>query len=355
MDTSRQIPKIFVPRGTEEEINRGLRVLNARQAEKTKGEAKPGDIAWVVDGTGKFIAKGFMNPGNQTLLQIVSLSEKEETGADFFRAKILAANEFRKKALGLGNSYRLFYGESDGIPGLVIDRFENICSIQITCPGVEKMKGGIAETLLGIEGVATVVERNDSKGRERLGLKSLKGVLAGNSKVQTIIQEGSVKYEVDVMRGHKTGFYLDQSENRVALEKYCGAGTQALDVYSYTGGFGLHAAARGADVEMIDLAEALGQARRNAKLNGLESKISFIEGRAIELTKKLLSKPKRYDLISVDPPAFVQKPSDIGKGRSAYHQINYKDKILKYEAITSCRLRLHLHSYHHQTHPNYFR
>lgn len=332
-------PKLFVSTGVEEEIKRGLRVLGPKQAEKTKkGEPKPGDLCWVVDGTGKFIAQAFINPGAHALAQVVSLHEKEKIDEGFFTKKILSANDFRNSALGLKNTYRLFYGEADGIPGLVIDRFNNICSLQVSCPGVEKWKEKIAETLLGIDGVVTVVERNDFRNRESLGLKEMKGVIAGNPKVQTVIEEGNVKFEVDVMRGHKTGFYLDQAENRIALEKYCREGSEVLDVFSYTGGFGLHAAAAGANSTLIDLPEAIGQAKRNAKLNGLDGKITFIEGKAIELTKKMLSSPKRYDVISVDPPAFVQKPSEISKGKSAYHQINYNCmKLLKENGIlASC-------------------
>ncbi|HLC93031.1 MAG TPA: class I SAM-dependent rRNA methyltransferase [archaeon] len=341
-----EIPKLFVSIGVEEEIKRGLYVLSARQVEKIKGEAKAGDLSWAVDGTGKFIAQAFINPQNQILAQIVSLWEKEKIDDAFFQKKILAADEFRRKGLGLKNSYRLFYGEADGIPGLVVDRFENICSLQISCPGVEKWKQKIADFLLTIEGITTVVERNDFRNREKLGLEAMKGVLAGNPKVQTVISEGDVKFEVDAIRGHKTGFYLDQTENRLALEKYCSEGTQMLDVFSYTGGFGLHAAVRGANVVMIDLPEALGQAKRNAALNNVESKITFLEGRAIEETKKMISNPKRYDIISVDPPAFVQKPSDIAKGKSAYHQINYNCmKLLKENGIlvtSSCSAALSL-------------
>ncbi len=329
-----EIPKLFVSVGIEQDIKRGLRVLSLRQVEKTKGEAKPGDIAWVVDHTGKFIAQAFYNPANPTLAQIVSIWEKEKIDDAFFSGKILAADEFRRKTLRYKNAYRLFYGESDGIPGLVIDRFNTICSVQISCPGVEKWKQRIAKILLGITGVVTVVERNDFRNREKLGLKLLKSVLEGDPKVQAIIDEGKVRFEIDTIRGHKTGFYLDQSENRIEMEKYCFEGAEVLDVFSYTGGFALHAAACGANVTIIDLPEAIAQAKRNAKLNGLEGKITFIEGKAFEQTKKMISSPKRYDVVCVDPPGFVQKAKDIELGKKAYHQINYNClKLVKENGI----------------------
>lgn len=334
MESKPEIPKLFVSQEVEQQLQSGLRLLHSRQIEKSKGEPKAGGLVWVVDRNGKFIGKAFANPGKPISAQVVSLHEKEIIDEGFFDKKILAANDFRKNALGLGDSYRVFYGEADGIPGLVIDRFANICSLQISCPGVEGFKQGIAQTLLKIDGVETVVERNDSRAREKLGLALQKGVLLGKKKTQTVINEGGVKFEVDVLRGHKTGFYLDQAQNRFGIEKYCRQGTQMLDVFCYTGGFGLHAASKGANVAMLDMKDAIAQAKRNARLNGVESKISYIEGKAFEETKKLLSKPGRFDLITVDPPAFVQRPGDLKKGKKAYHQINYNCmKLLKNNGI----------------------
>ncbi|MBI4210817.1 MAG: class I SAM-dependent rRNA methyltransferase [Candidatus Diapherotrites archaeon] len=329
-----EIPKLFVARDAEARVREGLRLLQKRHVRKLKGAPNAGDIAWVVDENGKFIAQCFCNPSAEPIAQVISLKEKEAIDAAFFSRKVIAADSFRRAVLGFSGSYRLFYGEADGIPGLVVDRFCGICSMQVSCPGVERFKDAIAAALLGIDGIVTVVERNDSRSRERLGLPLKKGVLAGKSKTQAVIEEGAVKFEVDVLRGHKTGFYLDQSENRVAAAKYCRAGSEMLDVFSYTGGFGLHAAAAGANVLMLDMKDAIAQARRNVKLNGLESRVSFLEGKAFEETKKMLSRPKRFDVVSVDPPAFAQRPADLKRAARAYHQINYNCmKLLKDDGI----------------------
>jgi 23S rRNA (cytosine1962-C5)-methyltransferase len=322
MTEKKEIPKLFVGKSIEREIQKGTRLIYGTVVKKIKGDPKKSEIVWLVDENGKFIAQAFYNPKSAVVAQIVSLKEKEKIDENFLRSKVLRASNFRVEILKLGTAHRLFYGESDGIPGLLIDRFNNICSLQISCPCVELWKQKIAEILLEIPGIETVVERNDSRNRIKLGLPVMKGVLAGNKKTQTIIEEGKVKFEVDVLRGHKTGFYLDQRENRVAIEQYCTEGKEMLDVFSYTGGFGLHAASAGAKVSMLDLPEALQQAKRNAKLNGFEN-ISFIEGNAFEETQKLTSKGKKFDIISCDPPAFVQKASDLEKGKKAYHQINY--------------------------------
>jgi len=317
-----EIEKLFVGKSIERELQKGTRLIYGTVVKKIKGEPKKGELVWIVDESGKFLAQAFYNPKSAVVAQIVSLKEKEKINEDFLRGKILKANSFRCKTLELGTTYRMFYGETDEIPGLLVDRFNNICSVQISCPGVELWKEKIAKILLEIEGVETIVERNDSRNRVKLGLPIHKGVIAGSKKTQTIIQEGKVKFEVDVLRGHKTGFYLDQRENRIAIEQYCNSKTEMLDVFSYTGGFGLHAAACGAKVSMIDLPEALTQAKRNAKLNGFEN-VEFIEGQAFEQTQKLTSKGRKFDVISCDPPAFIQKSEDLEKGKKAYHQINY--------------------------------
>lgn len=323
MAAKAEIAKLFVGKSIEKEIQKGTRLIYGTVVKKTKGEPKSGEIVWIVDESGKFLAQAFYNPKNAAVAQIVSLKEKENIDEEFLRSKIFRANSFRRETLKLGTTYRLFYGESDSIPGLLIDRFNNICSMQTSCNGVELWKQKIAEILLEIPGVETVVERNDSRNRVKIGLPIMKGVLAGSKKTQTIIEEGKVKFEIDALRGHKTGFYLDQRENRTAIEQYCSEGKEMLDLFSYTGGFGLHAAVAGANVTMIDLPEALAQAKRNAKLNGVEGRVKFMEGQAFEMTKKLESQGKKFDIISCDPPAFVQKPEDLERGKKAYHQINY--------------------------------
>lgn len=317
------IPKVVAKVGFRKELNKGSYLLYQTLVESVKGEPKKGQLVHIIDNHGKFMAQGFYNPTGGIAVQIVSIHEKENINEEFFKEKILSANAFRTKQLGRVDAYRLFYGESDGIPGLLVDRFGPIASMQITCPGVEIYKPVMAKILLEIDGIKTVVERNDSRNRVKTGLPVLKGVIDGDKKTQTVIQEGRVQFEVDVIRGHKTGFYLDQFENRIQFEDYCFEGANVLDVFSYTGGFGLHALAKGAHVTFIDLPEALEQAKKNVKLNGWSDRATFLEGAGFDITKKLLSKVDRFDVISCDPPAFVQKADDLEKGKKAYHQINY--------------------------------
>ncbi len=314
--------KLVISKSAEEGIRRGQRLVFGNQIKSVKGKPEKGELVELIDATGKFIAKGYYNSKAAVQCQIISTKQKEPIDLEFYRKKIEAANRFRTDVLGFEESYRLFYGEGDSIPGLLIDRFNEIASIQISCPGVEAWKNQIAQLLLEIPDIKTVFERNDSRNRAKVGLPITKGLLAGEKKLQTIIREGKVLYNVDVSRGHKTGFYLDQRENRLELEKYVHSGHKMLDVFSYTGGFGLHAALKGAEVCMVDLPEALEEAKKNVKLNDLQH-IEFVEGQAFEATKKLLGRKEKFDIVCCDPPAFVQKREDLESGKRAYHQINY--------------------------------
>lgn len=314
--------KVVVGKSVEKEIEKGVPLIFGTVVKKIIGEPKKGELVEIIDEQGKFLAKGFYNPKAAAIVQIVSKNQKEEIDEKFFEKKIRNALEFRENVLGFENFYRLFFGEADGIPGLVVDRFNQIAVIQTSCPGVELWKNQIASILLGIEGIKTVFERNDSRSRIKIGLPINVGLLKGEKRLQAIVEENGVKFEIDVMRGHKTGFYLDQRENRIKFEEYIKEGMHVLDVFSYTGGFGLHAAKKKAGVTMIDLKPALKEARRNAELNGFNG-INFIEGNAFEETKKLFGRKEKFDIVCLDPPSFVQKSSDLQKGKKAYHQINY--------------------------------
>ncbi len=315
-------PKLSVSKKAVSELRKGSMLIYESLVKKAIGEPQKGDLVKLVDEKGKFLAQAYYNPNATAVAQVVSLRENEKIDEGFYRKKILLAREFREKALGYRDTHRMFFGEADGIPGLLIDRFRNICVLQTTCPGVEAWKNKIAEMLLEIKGVDTVAERNDSRNRQKTDLPKTKGVLAGNKKTQVVIEEEGVKFEVDVLRGHKTGFYLDQRENRIGFGKMAGKGDAVLDVFSYTGGFGLHAAAKGAKVTMLDMKEALEQAKRNASLNKFEG-IRYAEGNAFDETKKMVEKQEKFDLVSCDPPAFAQKRGDEEKAMKAYHQINY--------------------------------
>ncbi len=303
------------------EIEKGTRLVYASLVKKAKAQPSAGDLVDVVDEKGKWVAKGFYNPNAAVAVQVLSVKKSQSIDDAFFWEKIAKAKAFREKTLDLKNSYRWFYGESDGIPGLVVDRFNHIAVVQISCPGIELRKNIIAEALLSHDGITVVFERNDSRNRLKLGLPVLKGLVKGEGKLQTVIEENGVKFEVDVLRGHKTGFYLDQRENRIALSHYVKKGDSMLDVFSYSGGFGMHCASQGAEATFLDLPEVIGVSQKNAKLNGFAN-VHFIAGNAFQETQKLISQGEQFDIVSVDPPAFVQKKEDLESGKKGYYQIN---------------------------------
>lgn len=226
----------------------------------------------------------------------------------------------------------MVYGEADYLPGLIVDRFNDIASLQISSAGMERFKLDVAEAILEVEPeIETVFEKNTGRSRRREGLPEIERVLLGKEKYRTIIEEGKAKFIVD-MRGQKTGFFLDQRENRIALEKYIKGGEKVLDVFTYTGGFAIHAAVAGAEkVIAVDKSpSAIEQAKENAKLNGVEDKMEFIVGSAFGVMEKLQKKGEKFDIVVLDPPAFVQHEKDLKRGLRAYFNVNYQGlKLVK--------------------------
>ncbi|BAA31040.1 class I SAM-dependent rRNA methyltransferase [Pyrococcus horikoshii] len=306
-------------------IGKGAMIVFKKGVVRVEGDIKPGDIVEVYTRGGKFLGKGFANPNSNIMVRIVTKDKDVEINKDLFKRRIKKANEYRKKVLKYTNVYRMVYGEADYLPGLIVDRFNDIASLQISSAGMERFKLDVAEAIMEVEpGIETVFEKNTGRSRRREGLPEIERVLLGKEKYRTIIQEGRAKFIVD-MRGQKTGFFLDQRENRLALEKWVQPGDRVLDVFTYTGGFAIHAAIAGAD-EVIGIDKsprAIETAKENAKLNGVEDRMKFIVGSAFEEMEKLQKKGEKFDIVVLDPPAFVQHEKDLKAGLRAYFNVNF--------------------------------
>lgn len=201
-------------------IGKGAMIVFKKGVVRVEGDIKPGDIVEVYTRGGKFLGKGFANPNSNIMVRIVTKDKDVEINKDLFKRRIKKANEYRKKVLKYTNVYRMVYGEADYLPGLIVDRFNDIASLQISSAGMERFKLDVAEAIMEVEpGIETVFEKNTGRSRRREGLPEIERVLLGKEKYRTIIQEGRAKFIVD-MRGQKTGFFLDQRENRLALEKW---------------------------------------------------------------------------------------------------------------------------------------
>ncbi len=317
--------RVIVDAQAARAIGKGAMIVFRKGIVRTEGRFSPGDVVEVYTRGGKFLGRGFINPNSNIMVRLVTQDRDTEVNKDLFRKRIRKANEYRKKVLGYDKAYRMVYGEADYLPGLIIDRFNGIASIQISSVGMERFKFDVAEAIMDAEPeIETVFEKNTGRSRRREGLPEVERILLGKERYRTIIAEGKAKFIVD-MRGQKTGFFLDQRENRIALEKYIKPGYRVLDVFTYTGGFAIHAAVAGADeVVAVDKSPwAINMVRENARLNGVEDRMEYVVGSAFPVMEEMIKRGEKFDVVILDPPAFVQHEKDLKRGLRAYFNVNY--------------------------------
>ncbi|MGB3683532.1 MAG: class I SAM-dependent rRNA methyltransferase [Rubrobacteraceae bacterium] len=283
------------------------------------GEA--GDVVRVNDRRGKFLGKAFYNPGSQISLRLVTRDD-EPVDESWFASKVQAALDYRQTLAIDADAYRLIHGEADGIPGLVVDRYGDYLVLQVGSAAVERRLEWVTGRLVEQLNPSGILARNDSAARKREGLSTETRVLSGNVPESIIVREGAVRHRVDPWGGQKTGGFLDQRENHRAAGRY--ATGRVLDVFSYTGGFALHAAQKADTVEAVDASgPALHAARANAGLNGLEN-ITFTRASAFDLLRERSDTGERYDTVILDPPAFAKSKRDLKKAARAYKEINLR-------------------------------
>jgi len=306
-------------------IGKGAMIVFKKGVVRVEGSVRPGDVVDVYTRGGKFLGRGFINPNSNIMIRLITTRRKTVVSKALFRERIRRANEYRKNVLGYDKAYRMVYGEADYLPGLIVDRFNEIASLQISSVGMERFKLDLAEAVMEAEPeVETVFEKNTGRSRRREGLPEIERVLLGKEKYRTVIEEGRARFIVD-MRGQKTGFFLDQRENRIALEKYVRSGMRVLDVFTYTGGFAIHAAVAGAEeVVAVDKSPwAIDMVKENAKLNGVEDRMKYIVGSAFPVMEEMIKRGEKFDVVILDPPAFVQHEKDLKRGLRAYFNVNY--------------------------------
>ncbi len=286
-----------------------------------------GSTAAIHSSEGKFLAWASINPQSQIAARILSWDEDEEINEAFIHQKIMSAVEKRRATISneVTDSYRCFYAESDGIPGLIIDLYHDQLVLQITSAGAEYWRTTIIGACKKITGVTGCFERSDDDIRKLEGLAPSKGVLFGNYKNNYVeIREWCIRYLVDVQKGQKTGFYLDQRQNRKKLQEYS-KNKRVLNCFSYSGGFTLNAlAGECAEVISIDSSkDALSLAERNLELNSFPKERDFwIEGDVFLELRKFRDSGRKFDLIVLDPPKFAPTYNSIPKATRAYKDIN---------------------------------
>ena len=309
------------------------------------GSFENGDIVTVHDFDGYFMGYGFINTNSKITVRIMSRHKEHPVTEEFLRERVRAAWEYRKQVIDT-SSCRIIFGEADWLPGLVVDKFSDVLVVESLALGIDKLKPLILDALVEIlkeDGIAIrgIYERSDAKVREQEGLPRYKGFIGEPFDTKVEIEENGVKYIVDVQDGQKTGFFLDQKNNRAAIQKLC-KNKKVLDCFTHTGSFALNAGIAGASSVLGVDASELGvrQAQENARLNHLEDRVTFQCTDVFDLLPSLEEQGETFDVVILDPPAFTKSRQATKNAVKGYREINLRGlKLVKdggFLATCSC-------------------
>ena len=299
------------------------------EIESVLGSFENGDIVSVHDFDGYGLGKGFINQNSKIRVRMLTRNRHQEIDDDFLRMRVREAWDYRKKVSDTG-SCRVIFGEADFLPGMVVDKFSDVLVVQSLALGIDRLKDTILRLLKevlaedGIE-IRGIYERSDAKVRRQEGMELYKGFIGEPFDTNVEILENNVRYLVDVKDGQKTGFFLDQKYNRLAIQKLC-RDAKVLDCFTHTGSFALNAGIGGAaHVLGVDASElGVEQARRNAALNHMEDRVKFICRDVFELLPELEEKGEKFDVIILDPPAFTKSRNSVKNAVKGYREINLR-------------------------------
>lgn len=353
MKAERTYPRYIVTPKAEAAILRGHPWVYGEEVLSAEGQAENGGLADVVSKKGRYLGTGFLSEQSKIRVRLLSRNANDRFDEAFWRRKLQWAWDYRKTVMSPEDldCCRVVFGEADAFPGLTVDKFHDLLSVQVLSVGMERIKGTLLPMLAEIlrqdgQTVRGICERNDVSLRDKEGLPRYKGwfPLPGEevpASPLTEITENGIRYLVDVENGQKTGFFLDQKYNRRCVGRLA-AGKTVLDCFTHTGSFALNAALGGAaHVTAVDVSEtAVEMARANARRNGLEGKMDFLAADVFDLLPRLEQAPRRYDFIILDPPAFTKSRKTIESAMAGYKEINYRAMRLLprggYLATCSC-------------------
>ena len=336
---------VTLKKGEGRTIKAGGMWIFDNEIESIMGSFTDGDIVVIHDFDGYPMGKGFINRNSKIEVRLLTRNSKQEIDGEFLKQRVKDAWEYRKKTVDI-SSCRVIFGEADFLPGLVIDKFSDVLVVESLALGIDRFKLQIIDLLkeiLAEDGIKIkgVYERSDAKVRLNEGMERVKGFIGEEFDTNVEITENGVKYIVDVKDGQKTGFFLDQKYNRLAIQKLC-RGARVLDCFTHTGSFALNAGIAGARAVIgVDASQlAVDQATENAKLNGLENVVSFRCEDVFELLPKLETEGEKFDVVILDPPAFTKSRSSIKNAIKGYREINLRAmKLVKnggFLATCSC-------------------
>lgn len=310
---------VTLKRNEEKNVLNGYPWIFANEVQKIEGKDKQGSVAEVKASDGRYVGKGFINHHSKIIVRMLT-TKSEEINKDFFAEKIKIADEGRRE-LGYNDNYRVVFGESDNLPGLIVDKYGDKLSVQFLSLGMEVIKNDIVDILVKRFAPSAIYERSDVAIREKEGLPLKKGVIYGKDETQSVIVENGLKLIVDLENGQKTGYFLDQKENRDDLKFYVKDRT-VLDCFCNEGGFSLCAKKYGAkEVTAIDISKtAIELVEKNAKLNDLEIKTRVAD--VFEALREYRKSGEKFGVIVLDPPAFTKTADTVKAGYKGYKDIN---------------------------------
>ena len=332
--------KITLRKTRETRVRSGHPWLYASEIERVEGESAAG-VAEVYSAKGTFLARALYNPASQIALRILTTHD-EPIDADFFARRVRTAWAYRQRFCDV-NSCRAIYAEADFLPGLVVDKFGGVLVVQVLSLGMELWKRELTDILVEVIRPEGIYERNDVPVRRLEGMQETTGLLYGDVPDRVPMVENGIVYAVDVKHGQKTGFFLDQKENRAAIAPLC-PGARVIDMFCHNGSFALNAAKYGArEVTGVDISEeALAVARDNARANGLDA--NFEAHNCFDLLRALSDQGEKYDLVILDPPAFTKTRQMTERALRGYKEINLRGMKLVPDGgfLVSCSCSQHV-------------
>ncbi|HQX95592.1 MAG: class I SAM-dependent rRNA methyltransferase [Chitinophagaceae bacterium] len=316
--------KVYLNRKITPRVANGHPWIFNNEVDKVDGEVLGGETVEVYSHDKKFIGKGYINPKSQILVRLLTRNKADEINEQYFYTEIKKCWDYRKQ-LGYTENCRLVFGEADSMPQLIIDKFNDYFVLQTLSLGIDNWKPAIVDALNKIFKPKGIYERNDVPVRELEGLAQQKGFLSAPFDTNIIIKENGFQFHVDIENGQKTGYFLDQQDNRKAIQHIV-KGADVLGAFTYTGTFEIHAAMYGAkSVLGIDISEnAVAQANKNAKLNNVQDSCRFETANAFDVLKQWSNEGRQYDVVMLDPPAFTKNRETIQKAIAGYKEINLR-------------------------------
>ena len=311
--------RVVLKKNEEKRLLGGHLWVYANEVSRIEGSGKQGSIAEVVSADGKTVGYGYINHASKILVRLLSENDPE-CGEELFRERMIAAKEYREQ-LGYGMSYRAIFGENDLLPGLIVDKYGDYLSVQLLTLGMDVRRDMIVSLLVEIFAPLGIYERSDVPVRQKEGLTEVKGLLYGDVPDKVTFSENGLKMTIDIKNGQKTGYFLDQKQNRAAVAGYA-RGRTVLDCFCNVGGFSLCAAKQDAkEVTAVDISEsAIRSVRENAEVNGLTINTKVAD--VFETLREYRKENKKFGLVILDPPAFTKSKDTVRDAMRGYADIN---------------------------------